>query len=218
MSDENRQDLTIKAEPGIIASIGNRPGVIIESASGPDGRTVDARPPSGGRSLSSVDSSGTLTADLSGRLERGTDGQWHVLKVLVEALRGRGDTVERLPAKDARDDRGEDGMLSLNGKRVPVQAVSLPVDKSTWKELSSRGATSIEGAAVEIIRQALVLKKGKAAGTILALDAAHIGAIASPSVVAAYVAKHGDPEKEFGLLEAWIVAPTVGSTIRLLAE
>jgi hypothetical protein len=66
-----------------------------------------------------------------------------------------------------------------------------------------------------MVREALVHKKDKAAGTLLALDAAHVGAIVGPRLVEAYQAAHDDPEEEFSLVEAWIIGPTARSSVRL---
>ena len=94
----------------------------------------------------------------------------------------------------------------------------MPVHPSVWKELSVDAAAFREGKsddAVRMVREALVHKKDKAAGTLLALDAAHVGAIVGPMLVEAYHAAHGDPEDEFSLVEAWIIGPTVRSSVRL---
>lgn len=66
-----------------------------------------------------------------------------------------------------------------------------------------------------MVREALVHKKDKAAGTLLALDAAHVGAIVGPRLVEAYQAAHDDPEEEFSLVKAWIIGPTARSSVRL---
>jgi len=94
----------------------------------------------------------------------------------------------------------------------------LPTDPSLWKDLALHGVGTIIGTredAVQIVRQALNHKRERATGTILLLDAAHIGAILCPSLVKSYFAVFGDPEIEFSLNEVWIVGPTVRSTIRL---
>jgi hypothetical protein len=135
---------------------------------------------------------------------------------LVQALRERGDRVESLSG--GRDDRGEDGLLWINGRQTPVQVVSLPADSSLWRELSAEGVAARQGTdreAVELVRDALIRKRAKARGTILVLDAAHIGAIISRSLVETYRTEYGDPEVEFSLIEAWIVGPTTRSVIRL---
>jgi hypothetical protein len=66
-----------------------------------------------------------------------------------------------------------------------------------------------------MIRQALLHKKNKAVGTLLVLDASYLGAIVGPALVDAYLEAHGDPEKEFSLIEVWLVGPTKRSAFRL---
>jgi hypothetical protein len=136
--------------------------------------------------------------------------------VLIGALRDRGDRVEYGPG--SRDDRGEDACLLIDGRPVVVQIVSVPANQSLWRELASTGTASTRGTnedAVDLVRQAVVLKKGKATGTILLLDAAHIGAIVTGDLPERYRAKYGDPEQELGLVEAWIVGPSQRSAVRL---
>jgi len=207
----------LNAKPGEMRITGHPVGIVVEGPpESPNGRRVDSRPASGGCAYSITDGTGAFAAELSGPLDRGRRREGHALEVLIQALRARGDDVA--PLSGSRDDRGEDGLLLINGNRVPVQFVSLPVDPSLWKELSSRDTASRSGTiqdAVQLVRQALSHKKGKAAGTILVLDAAHIGAIVGPSLVESYYAAFDDPEEEFSLIEAWIVGPTLRSAIRL---
>jgi len=207
----------LKAQPGDYRITGYPMGTLVEGPpDSTEGRRVDSRPASGGRSYSSTDPTGAFTADLSGPLVRGRHGEERVLKVLTQALRARGEEVSSLVG--GRDDRGEDGLLSIGGQTVRIQIVSMPVDPTVWKELSMDDAASREGTtddAVRMVRDALVHKKDKAAGTLLALDAAHVGAIFGPRLVAAYQAAYGDPEEEFSLVEAWIIGPSARSSVRL---
>ena len=116
------------------------------------------------------------------------------------------------------DHEGEDGLLSINGQTVTIQIVTMPADSTLWKELSLADTASRQGTiddAVQAVRNALMHKKYNAAGTLLALDAAHVGAIVSPRLVQAYQAMYGEPEEEFSLVEVWIIGPSVRSSIRL---
>jgi hypothetical protein len=207
----------LKAEPGKMQITGHPIGTVVEGPpDSPDGRRVDSRPASGGRAHSRTDSSGWFTAELSEPLDRGRKAEAHAVSVLIEALRDRGDQVTLL--RGGRDDRGEDALLSINGHQTPVQVVSLPADQSLWRELSSEGMAVREGThgdTVELVRQALLRKKGKAVNTLLAIDAAQVGAIISHSLVENYRAAYWDPEEEFSLIEAWLVGPTARSAIRL---
>jgi hypothetical protein len=136
--------------------------------------------------------------------------------VLISALRERGDRVEH--GISSRDDLGEDACLMINGRPVVVQVVSVPANQLLWRELASSGRATTRGTgedAVDLVRQAFVLKKGKASGTILLLDAGQIGAVVTGDLPERYRAKYGDPEQELGLVEAWIVGPSQRSAIRL---
>jgi hypothetical protein len=124
--------------------------------------------------------------------------------VLIGVLRERGDRVGYGPI--SRDDHGEDACLVINGRLV------------LWRELASTGTATIHGTgedAVDLVREAVLHKTGKAKGTILVLDAGHIGAIVTGDFPERYRAKYGDPEEELGLVEAWIVGPTQRSAVRL---
>jgi hypothetical protein len=123
-----------------------------------------------------------------------------------------------VPLGLARDDRGEDGLLVIGGRSVSIQIVTIPTGEEVWRGLSRRGSASQEGSlddAVLLVRHALEHKAGKARGTLLALDAAHLGAIVGPRLVEAYRSAYGDPEEEFNLIETWIIGPSVRSSIRI---
>src|SRR5438093_11787685 len=84
----------LKAEPGRYEIAGQAVSLVAEaSPEGLDGRHVDSRPASGGRSSSSRDPQGGFTAELSGPLARGRSNEAHALKLLVQALRARGEGV-----------------------------------------------------------------------------------------------------------------------------
>jgi hypothetical protein len=200
----------MKAESGHYGLTGSPVSFVVEEPpDSADGRRVDARPASGGRA-------NCFIAELSGSLDVGRSNEARVLKTLVQSLRARGDDVTL--GAGATDNRGEDGILSINGQPVSVQIVSLPIEQSLWKELSTVGRADRTGSsndAVELVRRALIHKSNKAAGTLLVLDTAHIGAIVGPALVDDYIRVYGDPEREFSLFEAWIVGPTPRSTLRL---
>ena len=209
----------LKAETGRFSFTAPPVGFVVEGEpANATGRRVESRPASGGRSVSRIDQAGALVVELSGPLVKGRANQKKALGVLIEALQARGSVAEIFDEDEPEDHRGEDGLINLDGQRVVVQIVSVPADQSAWRKLASAGAAS-QGSTfaetVEIVRQSLLHKKGKATGTILVLDASHFGAMAGPKLVDAYLQKYGDPEIEFLLLEAWLVGPTVISTFRL---
>jgi hypothetical protein len=207
----------LKAEPGKLRITGSPVGFVVEgSPDHPDGRRVDYRPASGGQSVSQTDATGAFQADLSGSLERGRPGEPHVMKILAQVLRANGHDVRSVGGD--RDDRGQDGLLSIDGRQVEVQIVSLPVDPQLWQELATRQASSRSGdrlVAVGLVRAALEHKAGRATGILLALDASHFGAMVGSKLVDAYIGMHGNPADEFSLVDVWIIGPTARSSVRL---
>jgi hypothetical protein len=134
-------------------------------------------------------------------------------------MRAFGRTVERVGS--AQDDRGEDEVLLVHGKKILLQCVSVPVDPTKWAELARQGQTQIEGSiddAVALVRDALEHKRSSANGTLLLLDMAHLGAVVTPRLVRAYREAYPNPQTEFNVVEVWLVGPTTLSTQRLSGE
>jgi hypothetical protein len=203
----------ITAESGSYGLTGQPIGTVVESPPDhPDGRRVEYRPASGGRAVSEMDSGGSFTVDLSGPLERGTPNEGHVMNVLVAALNGQRHQVNRKGG--ARDDRGEDGLLVVDGHQIEVQ-VTMATDGEVWETLNATGASSPEGdlhAQVSFIRRALERKADKAKGALVALDATHFGALVGRALVDAYLAEYRSPVEEFSFRDVWIIGPTVRSS------
>jgi hypothetical protein len=147
--------------------------------------------------------------------EIGRPGEWHVVKVLVQALCARGHTASLLGG--AQDGRGEDGRISLNNRTFSVQVVSVPTEPKIWRELAQRSSTAASGTlddAVKMFRAAFEKKRNLAKGTILVLDTTHIGAVVTRRLLEAYQQTHGDPVAEFELRDAWAIGPTVRSSFQ----
>jgi hypothetical protein len=195
---------------------GNNLGIAAEGdPNNPEGRRVETRPSSGGRSISATEIDGSFALNLSKGLEVGRAGENNALGVLIEALTLQGHDVRRLPG--AQDGRGEDALLMIDGKQRVVQFVTVPMDQALWQTLNRSNASDLRGTksdAVDLVRKAFVLKKTKAMGTVLVLDAAHAGALAYPGLVEKYQEIYGDPVKEFALQQAWIVGPTARSAFQ----
>jgi len=207
----------MKAESGNYGVTGSPIGTVVESPPDhPDGRRVEYSPASGGRAVSDTDSAGSFRADLSGPLERGKSNEWHVMKVLQAASKEQGHEVSRKCG--AQDDRGQDGLLVVDGRQIEVQIVTMPVDPEVWKTLNASGAFLGEGdlrAQVDLVRGALKHKKNKATGALVALDASYFGAFVSRKLADAYLAEYGSPVEEFSFFDVWIIGPTVRSSVRL---
>ena len=100
---------TMNAGSGSYGISGGIVGTVVEGRpDASEGRRVDSRPPSGGRAFSKTDDKGGFTVELSGVLDKGR-----------------------------ANDRGEDGLLVLDGVRMRVQIVSVPADSTLWRDLST---------------------------------------------------------------------------------
>jgi hypothetical protein len=212
-----RRDFILKAEPGEIKITGFPTGMIVEGdPNNPLGRRVENRPASGGASDSSTAADGSFQATLSGTLDRGRAGESHVIKILFNKLR---ESESDIYIDDsARDDFGEDGILVVKSRRIPLQIVTVPNSPPVWKALNVQKTAALSGdqaAAVSLLRDAIVAKSLKARGTVVALDLTHIGAIANRTLVEAYLAAFGDPMAEFSFEAVWLVGPTPRSTVEL---
>ena len=207
----------LKAEGAVFNYTGSRIGMIVEGdPNSPTGRRVESRPASGGTADSSVAADGAFQASLSGPLDLGRKGERRVIKTLCNKLRERGADVH--VEDDARDDFGEDAILVIDGRRTPVQIVTVPNKAPIWKDLNVNKTVTLSGdlqGAVSILRDAVVAKSVKGKATILALDVAHIGAIVNRALVDAYLTAFGDPVAEFSFGAVWLVVPTPRSTIEL---
>ncbi len=215
--DVHRCAYVLHAEAGSFGITAQPVGLVVEGRpDSPEGRRVDSKPASGGRSFSRTEVDGGFTVELSGVLDRGRDNERHAIETLIKALRVSGRKASL--NSEAQDERGEDGILILDGTRIGVQVVSVPAEPAVWKTLADGGSCEVTGTiddAVKIIREALEHKRGKAVDTLLVLDAAHFGALVGPLLVQAYSRSYGNPEHEFSLAEAWLVGPTPRSVFRL---
>ncbi len=193
-------------------------GFVVEGdPAGPAGRRLDSRPASGGEVISRVNADGSWHLQRAGRLDLGRDDEVRAIKVLLQALREAGRAAELV--EGAEDSCGEDGRVRLDGSIYVLQIVSVPADHHVWWKLRRTGRQSEVGGlddAVTAVRDALDRKRGAAAGTILVLNAAHLGAVIGPHLVQAYVERFRDPSEEYRLREAWIVGPSARSTVRLV--
>jgi hypothetical protein len=210
-----KKHYVIHAEPGELKITGHPVGLVLEGhPENPAGRRLDSSPASGGRSLSTVDGEGGFRIELSGPLERGRPGEWHVLKVLKKVLAAEGHEVLQLSG--ARDHHGQDALLEIDGERTEVQITSIPQD--VWKQLADGKDVVLEGdldTAVALVRQAVLKMATSGRGVLLAIDAAQVAVFVNSRLVEKYLQRFDDPSQECGYADVWIVGPTTRSTIRL---
>jgi hypothetical protein len=121
----------------------------------------------------------------------------------------------------AIDARGEDGKLTINGREMVVQAVTVPDKPSFWRDARLGGRLSVDtphalgwlaSAIEEKAQRTSALQRPK---TILAIDARHWGMLAAPTLVDAYLKAYGEPTVEYGLAAVWLVGPTNARCVRL---
>jgi hypothetical protein len=214
----------LNCESGNIKLTGPSIGTVVESPFGhPQGRYVISKPASGDQSDSKVDNNGTLHVDLLGSLDKGTPNEWHVKKILEQALKAEGNDIHQvIDPKDDRlnnlDVRGMDGLFKINDHEVAIQIVTVPTEPQLWKELADSKASSRSvdrSDAVRWIRDVLVHKMNKAENTLLALDASHFSAMVGQQLIDDYINKYGNPIDEFTFKDVWIIGATVQSSIRL---
>lgn len=193
-------------------------GFVVEGdPADPEGRRLESRPSSGGKVISSIDSEGSYHIHRAGSLDLGRSDEARATKVLLQAFHATG--REATLIEGAEDDRGEDGRVLIDGAEYILQIVSVPADSRVWSELARVGHQSETGIfddAIHVLRAALERKRNVADDTILVLNAAHLGAVIGPKLVQGYLGLFGDPCAEFRLREAWIVGPSLRSTIPLI--
>jgi hypothetical protein len=143
------QDSPLKPETGAVGITEYPPGYAVESPIDTDGpRRVEYCPSTGGKSVSKTDAAGSFDIAVSSPLQVGRAGEPHVITTLINALRASGETAHQLTGDSdgARDDRGEDGLVEINGRRLLVQVETVPRDESLWREWSKGCASRVEGA------------------------------------------------------------------------
>jgi hypothetical protein len=208
----------LHASGGFSSMVGYPVGFVMEGdPADPAGRRLESRPASGGEVTSRVDADGSYEVQRTGSLDLGRSDETRAIRVLLQALREAGHSAELV--EGAEDGRGEDGRIRLDGFNYVLQIVSVPADDRVWSELARTGQhfeVGILGDVVEAVRVAFERKRRAAAGTILVLNAAHLGAVIGPKLVQNYFQRFGNPCDEYGVHEAWIVGPSARSTFRFI--
>lgn len=184
-------------------------------------RIVRNQSPSGTVSTAILGPGDQVGITIAGPPEVGRAGQPRALDALQGVLVAQGHQVTYLPG--ARDDHGEDALVDIDGERLTVQLVTVPASPDLWRAAASTPSAStiqpVTGAA-EWLRSAIEAKTAATspaarARTILGLDAAHAGALATPEVVAAYAAMAPTQVLENGWRAVALLGPT-SSTCTIL--
>lgn len=186
----------------------------------PNGRReIRVHTPAGGTSSSSASSDG-VSHTVRGH-EMGKKGsEARTIRDLLQALRAGGHDVEKIAIPKERDDWGEDALFRINSLEYVIQVVTVPRDAYHWRaaiKQSSKLQHTIDEA-VDALRDAIAHKcertpPGERKRTILALDAGHAGALVE--YLDAYLARHGDPVREYGVASVWFVGPSEMIVVRV---
>lgn len=164
-----------------------------------------------------------LTILVKPPVDIGRLGEPRVLACIENSLKMMGKTLT-LPLENmrARDNRGEDGILIIDGNHITLQIVTAKPDASFWKSVANgAGKASVEiSEAINWINNAV---SGKAqryqnefkSSMLLAVDVGHMGVLASSIVGVQYLQTYGDPTIQYGFGGVWLIGPTENNILRL---
>lgn len=171
----------------------------------------------GATSETRLSPSGDFSIRVTGAYGLGEDGESRVKRILGQRLRMDGVAFAFEPGINSA---GEDGTLILEGRRFVLQiTMALRRERVDWAAASAGPATasaSIDDVA-EWIDEVIISKASKAnpTDTVLALDANHLGVMASDALVTRYRERFRSPALRFGFAAVWLVGPTVERCLRL---
>jgi hypothetical protein len=193
-------------------------GTVAESPTSAGGRQISYTAPSGARSNATF-VGGRIAVRIEPPVDVGTRGESRVLACVVAHLAAGGDVPISLPASDKH---GEDRILRIGGKRVTLQIVTATPDTSFWRGVATAANevdVSISEAAGWVntaIREKAGLYPSRfKASMLLAVDIAHLGVLAAPSLSEQYLNTFGDPSAIFEFGGVWLVGPTENHCLRL---
>ncbi len=206
-------DITIEVDAADDLRLAGEAPHIVQA--GPQGRWFSVKAPTGGRS-EAVLKDGRVQVVLQGPVDVGERGEPRVRGTLIDALRWQGVEVTWRPGINGR---GEDAILTIAGQDVTVQITTAPGAPALWQDVSvgSAGTDVAVAQAARWVHERCAAKAAldDKARTLLAVDAQHFGILASPEIVASYLAQFGEPRAEFGFGAVYIVGPTTSATTRL---
>jgi hypothetical protein len=192
-------------------------GTVADTRTPGDGRTITYTAPTGAHS-DAVVAGDQLMLRVVRPVDVGTRGESRVLASVVAHLTSGGVVTGSLPASD---ERGEDRVLLIGGERVTLQVTAIP-DDSFWAGVA-RGTNEVHVPlthALAWINDAICAKAHQYPSTsrasmLLAVDAAHAGVLADPSLRDRYVEQFGDPSALFEFGGVWLVGPTENHCVRV---
>jgi hypothetical protein len=195
---------------------------IVNDTNSEDGQYIKYTAPTGAQSDSSLVGS-LLTILVKPPVDIGRPGEPRVLACIENSLKMTGKTLTPpLENMRARDNRGEHGVLIIDGNHVTLQIVTAKPDASFWKSVANgAGEARVEiSEAAKWINNAV---SGKAQhyqnefkfSMLLAVDVGHMGVLASSRVGAQYLQTYGDPTIQYGFGGVWLIGPTENNILYL---
>jgi hypothetical protein len=209
--------ITGVAMTGAVGQVG-----IVAASNAENRAAIQRRTTSGTVSRSSVTSDGAIDLELVGKADAGADVEARVAEILRDALAERGRTVGQLQRPE--DDRGDDRVLEIDGRRVGVQITTVVPDTSFFRPREIDASVQLHADRDTVTRWIVdaISKKNKRypesdrRSRILALDCDLFAVIGWPPAI-----NSTSPEIQnacLGWSGVWLIGPTAETSVRLTAR
>jgi hypothetical protein len=212
-------DATVYPEGFALNTAIGRPGTVAQSRT-EGGERTQYTSPAGTESSSEVND-GRVTFELRGTQDVGKEGEARVIECVAGALRAQGHEVRAVVRneEEKRDDdkHGVDGRLEVDGRPIPIQIVTAPLD-CEFLAAAAKGVARTEVtwlAAARWLQQAIKSKSSHyppddRKSMLLAIDVRHV------AVVRVIVDSNLRAEAAAAGFDAvWLVGPTTDTTVML---
>jgi hypothetical protein len=183
-------------------------------------QSVRTKDSSGNATEADIDDQGHITGNVQGRSPQGEEGSLTVCEILIEYLNQLGANWA-IPHPDNQGERGIDCVSEREQDHLLIQVTRIP-DAVDWKGLNKSGAASIANDVSTAISQLQRAIEGKATidpslrrSITLVIDAMRTPAFATPPVVHAFKAVHGQYIDSLAFKSIWVVGPVASTVYRL---
>lgn len=195
---------------------------VVNDTNSEHGQHIKYTAPTGAESNSSLVGN-LLTILVKPPVDVGRPGEPRVLVCVENSLKTAGKNLTPSSEEErAKDDRGEDAVLIIDGNRIVLQIVTAKPDASFWRSVANgAGETSVEiSEAVKWINDAISEKAQHyqekiKSSMLLAVDVGHMGVLASSRVSVQYLHIYGDPKIQYGFGAVWLIGPTENNIAKL---
>src|SRR5690242_2759867 len=130
-------DINIEVATGELLLMGERPGTVLGD---PNNHWLKVNAPTGSRSESSL-VDGRVRTTVEGPVDVGERGEPRVRDMLVSVMLSAGAAVAWRPGVNAN---GEDAILIIAGKEVPLQITTAPPDPGFWQQQAQLGSATTD--------------------------------------------------------------------------